>query len=301
MVDFNKWVDAESGKEIDAPEPKKVLHKVVNTKEDKSVKVEVEEKKIAFKDLSFEDQVRLIETKLLSGKSFQQLPLEEQVIWLQYEKLVGEQQAKEKAEQALFEQQRKAGLIEEFDSAPETEKLRAGVQGKPVSPDGLKQFLAKTKVGRVNKKARRKGGEIIIKGNIGKGYEIVWSKNPVRFVEFFSKNEQGELVRNVTRITKTKGHLKGSSIPVHLCLEGVANSIDPFEGIETNMSAEYYNKLLMGQWQSGYAAGVAIKQEGQGMDKFAKFMPILMLVVVGCLIILIYMMSQIWEKIGMLT
>jgi len=251
-------------------------------------------------DQIYNDELNLIKNKLNKKEKL----TDEQALFLAMhkERVLKRKEEEQKLIQQLTKQTKekeKKELIKEYDSAPEEEKITAKQTGKAIGPSGLSKFLASTKIKKVNKKARTKGGEIIIKGHIGKGYEILWSRKPVRYVEFISKNEQGEEVRNITRIVKTKGHLKGSSIPVHLCLEGIADSFDPFEGLETNLSAEYFNKLLMGQFQSGLAVGLAIKPK-KADRSLERFMPIILIAVVGCMIILIYFMSQIWEIVSKL-
>jgi len=267
-----------------------------------------------FKDLPFVKQVKIVDDKMKAlgkqGKDFyaaiEELSDEEKIVIYKYKELI---QAEETEKARLVEEKKQSAETKKKEVEKEYKEVKAkkpelvldaNIKGKQYSAGALKNMMASRKLDKIKKKAFRKGGEIIIKGHIGKGYELIWSKTPKRYVEFLSKNEQGEEVRNITRITKTKGHLRGSSIPVHLCLEGVANSIDPFEGIETNMSAEYFNKLLQGEFQSGLATGLAIRPEKASRFDMAKVTPILFLALLGGMIILGYYVTQIYEVVSKL-
>jgi hypothetical protein len=284
---------------------------VFKAKVDRDTKKIEEVKEPDFKDLDFEEQVKVVDKKLKAeatkgiqfDEAFQKLSPEEQVVVYKYKEYVQQQEEARKLERERIAAEERAKIEKEFEEtkkeSPE-EILDANVKGKNAGPSGLQTFLAKLKVSRTKKRALKKGGQIIIKAYIGRGYEIIYSKTPVRFVEFKSKNEAGEEVRNVTRITRNKGHLKGSSIPVHLCVEGIANSFDPFEGIETNMSAEYFNKLLQGEFQSGLATGLAIRPNKHAGFDMAKITPILFLAVIAGLGIMAYYLMQIYEIVSKL-
>jgi len=284
--------------------------KVKNVREIEDDEEEQGETKIlGFDELSYDEKIQVIENKYEEGikkgleyeQVFDSLPVEEKLFVYQVKELEKQKAIDKQVELERIAQEEKQKVLEEFSKASQDEKINADVKGKHYGPGGLQEFLAKQKLERTKKKAMKKGGEIIIKGHMGKGYELIWSSKPIKYVEFLSKNEQGEEVRNITRITKTKGHLRGSSIPVHLCLEGVANSIDPFEGIETNMSAEYFNKLLQGEFQSGLATGLAIKpNKSSGLD-MAKLTPILLIGVIGALGVIAYYQMQLFEMVSKLA
>ena len=275
---------------------------------DKKVKEVVEEpieNETKFVDMEFADQVQFLENKIREGAEqeksfeevFEEMSPEEKVVVYKVRELEAQRKAQIEADQERIRAEEREKLRKEFDAAKEEDKITSKDKGKKVGASGLQQFFAKQGIEKKKKKAYRKGLNVIIKCNIGRGYEIITTKKPVRFVEFKSKNEKGEEVTNITRITKSRGHLNGSSIPVHFCVEGVANSFDPFENIETNMSAEYFNKLLQGEFQSGLATGLAIKPEGAGKFDMAKITPLLLLGVIAALGVIAYYQMQLYEMV----
>ena len=271
----------------------------------KTIKEEDINNEPSFSDLTIDKQIQIIDNKLNDfakqglkfQEAFQSLNPEEQVVVYQIRE---QEELKRKEtianEERIREEERKL-IKQEFDAAKPDEKLDGDYQAQQIDPSGLQQWMKEFGLNRTKKKAYKKGLNIIIKCNIGRGYEIITSKKPVRYVEFKSKNEKGEDVTNITRITKNKGHLNGSSIPVHFCIEGVANSFDPFENMETNMSAEYFNKLLQGEFQAGLATGLAIKPEGAGGLDMAKLTPLLLLGVIGALGVIAYYQMQLFEMV----
>jgi len=284
---------------------------MVKAELDKKVK-EIREEEIViepeFDKLEFAEQIKLVDAKLTAsaekGKDFQEafkeLSPQEQNVVYKFREYEAQRKAEQEADKERIRLEEREKLRQEYDAASPDMKMDADVQGTSVSPSGLQQWLKKSGIDRKKKKSYKKGLSVIIKCNIGRGYEIITSKKPVRYVEFKSKNEKGEEVTNITRITKSKGHLNGSSIPVHFCIEGVANSYDPFENIETNMSAEYFNKLLQGEFQAGLSVGLAIKPEGAGKFDMAKITPILLLGVVAGLGVIAYYQMQLYEMVSAL-
>ena len=272
----------------------------------KKIEVEktIEEKE--FEELSFQEQINRVEQKMRSimktGKSFneafEKLFSYEQETILKYQELEQQRQQAMQREKERIELEEKERIKKEFEETKNEQKLLASEEGLTVSPNKLKLFLARFKLKKIVGKAYKKGGAIIIKCYLGRGYQLIYSKKPIKFVEFKSKNEKGEEIINITRITQNKGHLHGSSIPVHFCIEGVANSFDPFKNIETDMSADSVNKLLKGEFQSGLATGLAIKPEGVHKFPTEKALIILFFVVIGALGIMGYYLMQIYELVA---
>ena len=223
--------------------------------------------------------------------------------WNDYQARLEAAKARREAE---VEAERKKRVVEEykklqkeFEEANEEDKLTIDKEedGKvSTKPKNylIQNFLTK----RVLKQAKKNGGSIILKAFGDSGIEFIWSKKPVKFIEFIDKNEQGEEIKNICRIVKTKHRLKGTSIPIHICAEGVFENINLFEGAETDLSAEYVNKAVVNAYQGGLHRGLGMKNQMGLGGKLADYMPFMMLVMIGCVLVLIWMMSQLWEKVG---
>ncbi len=166
-------------------------------------------------------------------------------------------------------------------------------------PSKVNEWVTKFLVSGKISKGKKKGGTFILKGYRDTGVELVWSKNPVRFVKFVLHNEKGEPFEYVTRVVKTKHRWKGTSIPLHIALEGVNENVDLFEGAEVELSAEYVNKALTLQWNAGLLTGLAMRDEEAG-DFFKKVQPLIMILVLVLVCVMAYMMYSMYQKIDTL-
>lgn len=192
------------------------------------------------------------------------------------------QKEKEKQEQAQ----------QDFEQAPQQKKLTGKEKGVRIKGKGgrIKRFLWKRKL----KKGVKKGGSLILKGYKDSSLELVFSKKPVRFVEFKGKTEQGEDTNYITRITKTKHRLGGTSVPIHVCLEGIAENMNLYAGAETNLSADYVNKWGSGLFHSGILKGMAMKEQAGLGKSLENVVPLLLFINIAGMIIVAYLMFEMW-------
>ncbi len=203
-----------------------------------------------------------------------------------------EEQNKQIKEELLKRKAEQQELKKEFSKAKDSQKLTGREKGVRIQGKGgrIKQWFWRRKI----KKAVKKGGSLIIKGYKDSSLELVFSKKPVRYVEFKGKTEQGEETNYITRITKTKHRLNGSSVPLHICLEGIAENMNLYEGAETNLSADYVNKWGSGLFHSGILKGMAMKDQAGLKGTMENAIPILLFINIAAMIIVIYLMFELW-------
>jgi len=271
---------------------------------------ESEKKEISFSERPFEEQLRIVDKEIQNimlnqklsdvNKAIEQLPLEKQGIVFRYQLALREQEEQKAKELQAQKEQEKKEVLEEYEKIKKEEPenvLKADTKGDVVGPGKIKEFFAGRRINKIKEKAYKKGKHIIIKAYAGRGFEIISSK-PVKYVEFKTKNEKGEEIVNITRIAQPKGHLQGTSIPVHLCIEGVANSVDLFQNFETNMSAEYINKLLQGEFETGLTTGLAIRSDKANKFDVAKITPILFIILIAAMGFIAYNQMQLFEIVS---
>jgi len=229
----------------------------------------------------------------------------EKIFWDNH--IIKVEQAKAQRQKELDTQRRENAykeylqLKKEFEEAPETEKLTIGAAEEGKIKASQKNYkIANFLTKRVIKQAKQKGGSIILKCFGDSSIQFIWSKVPIKFIEFVEMNENNEEIKNICRVVKTKHRLKGTSIPIHLCAEGIFENINLFEGAEVDLSAEYVNKSVVNAYQGGLHRGLGMKQQMGMMGKIGDYMPIMMIILIGLVIIMIYMMSQLWEAVGAL-
>jgi len=209
-----------------------------------------------------------------------------------------ELKAKQESEEAKQEEQ-----LQEFDELPEEEKLSAEVEGTYLkeSPNVLYEFLAKRKMEKVSSKAKKKGGAIIEKAYLDSSIELIWVKHPKTYVEFVRVDENNEKVRSIARVTKTKHRLKGSSVPVHIAIEGVSENVNLLEGVNTSLSAQHINQMNMLWYQSGFFDALDAKEQQKKKLDLASAGLILTLIMLAVLIYLAWQQYQLFDLVSNLA
>ena len=251
-----------------------------------------------------ENLLRGIRAKQLANKS---LTPEEKLLWTEYQERVNtieeqekleELKAKQESEEAKQEEQ-----LQEFDELPEEEKLSAEVEGTYLkeSPNVLYEFLAKRKMEKVSSKAKKKGGAIIEKAYLDSSIELIWVKHPKTYVEFVRVDENNEKVRSIARVTKTKHRLKGSSVPVHIAIEGVSENVNLLEGVNTSLSAQHINQMNMLWYQSGFFDALDAKEQQKKKLDLASAGLILTLIMLAVLIYLAWQQYQLFDLVSNLA
>ena len=250
------------------------------------------------------DMVRQEKIKEIFTKKAKAIRLNEEETKL-YEEVIQE------AQQMQVEQHRQAYTQEYLNqqleiqkealNTPKEEILESNVKGVKFysGPSKIQQWISRFFIEQTIAKGKKKGGTYIFKGYRDTGIELVWSPKPVRFVKFTIFNEKNEPLEYVTRVVKTKHRLKGTSIPVHVALEGVNENVDLFEGAEVELSAEYVNKALTLQWNAGLLTGLAMRDE-EVKDIFKKIQPFLLIIILLLVCVMAYMMYSMFQKIDAL-
>ena len=249
-------------------------------------------------ELTIEKKLEFIATKIKSGIDPSD---EEKLIWNGYiaqvqaeeekQKAILEIEEKEKQEKKRLEdEQKKKELKEEFDNAEPHEKLLIKDKIVKADPSGgkIKMWLFKNKV----KKGYKKGGTLILKAEKDTGIEFIYTDKPVKFVEFREKNERGEEIVNIARVVKTKHHLKKTSVPIHIAVEGVSENVSLLEGVKTDLSAEAVNKGFKMSYIGGYLKRDAELSQTDIKNNLEKLMPILVLAILGGMCIIGWIMYQ---------
>jgi hypothetical protein len=241
--------------------------------------MEIEEtpiKEKSFNDLTAEEKVFQVNRKVNNNE---ELSFEENKFVNDLNEKIKQEELEEQQKRVLIEQEK---IRQEYEAADPSEKLTAEQVAKnsvKINQGSLMGKLNLFLFNRKIKKAAEKGGTLILKAYKDSSIEMVYSKNPVRFIEFFEMSEVGdEQIKHVTKITKTKHRLKGTSIPLHIIAEGVFENLNLFENTEVNLSSEYLNRLTISTFQAGVAKGMGLKTESNFLEGLLHWAPLIVLV-----------------------
>jgi len=245
-------------------------------------------------------ELRKIQAKQLSNKA---LTPEENLLLAEYQmKLQSEEEAfrlEEERKQRIEDVKKQKELLKEFDEMSPERKVDADIEGEYLKkgPNAINRFKAKRAMKKVGKKAKTKGGAIIQKVYLDSSIELLWVKTAKEWVEFIRVDDQGNKVRSIARVTKTKHRLKGSSVPVHIAIEGVSENANLLEGINTSLSAQHINQMNQLCYQAGFFDALDAKDQQKKKLDLASASLILMFIIIIVMGYLAWQQMQLFDLV----
>jgi len=141
---------------------------------------------------------------------------------------------------------------------------------KSISLKGSDNFLKIALTFLALKKSKKKGGKIFIKVARPKKVSIEWTTKDIRFVEFWSTNERGDKVKEVSRVNQYEYTFEGTSIPVIFAIQGFAEAWDFYSEFKKDLSSEVVSGIAMEAYNTGYKDGLVVsdKKKDNPMAKY---------------------------------
>jgi len=201
-----------------------------------------------------------------------------------------------KRKEAEFSQAQELKQVEETERQKELQELvnKEYEQYKTLHPEtievyddksltlkGSDNFLKVAMTFMQLKKSKKKGGKIFIKVARPKKVSIEWTTQDIRFVEFWSTNERGDKVKEVSRVNQYEYTFEGTSIPVIFAIQGFAEAWDFYSEFKKDLSSEVVSGIAMEAYNTGYKDGLVVsdKKKGNGwLSALTEFMPIILVV-----------------------
>lgn len=152
---------------------------------------------------------------------------------------------------------------------------------KSLSLKGSDNFLKVALTFMMLKKSKKKGGKIFIKVARPKKVSIEWTTKDIRFVEFWSTNERGDKVKEVSRVNQYEYTFEGTSIPVIFAIQGFAEAWDFYSEFKKDLSSEVVSGIAMEAYNTGYKDGLVVsdKKESKGFLMFLEqWMPLILII-----------------------
>jgi hypothetical protein len=131
------------------------------------------------------------------------------------------------------------------------------------------------------KRAKKKGGKVLVQVFRNRKVIFKWTLNEVSFIEFFTKDEKGNELMEITRFSEYPYSYEGSPVPVLFAVQGYAEGFDFFSEFRKDLSSEMVSRLVTRAWHAGYLKGAEVAQPKQkkGMlEGIMAFMPLLMVI-----------------------
>lgn len=201
-------------------------------------------------------------------------------------------------EKEKLSEEEKAKIEEEYKKFKEQhpEKVVAIDTSKEVSLDGGANFLKVALTWAKLIKSRKKGGKIFVKVSRPKKVSFEYTNQDIRFVEFWSKNERGEPVKEITRVNQYNYTFNGTSIPVIFAIQGFAESYDFFSEFRKDLTSEFVTGLVLDGYVAGYKDGTVIRDKNAKNNPFAMLEPWMPLIIIAGFLIMGYIMYTMYGE-----
>ena len=146
------------------------------------------------------------------------------------------------------------------------------------------------------KKARKKGGKVIVQVFRNRKVILKWTRNDVSFLEFWSKDEKGNALVEVTRFSEYKYTFEGTPIPVLFAVQGYAEGFDFFSQFRKDLTSEIVSRLVMRSYIAGYTKGAEIKQKETKKSALASLQPLMPIIIIAGFIFLGYLLYTMYGE-----
>ena len=150
------------------------------------------------------------------------------------------------------------------------------------------------------KKAKKKGGKILVKVTRDRRVLLEWTNKELSFVEFWVTDEKGNNIPEVTRFSEYKYNYEGSPIPVLFAIQGYAEGYDFFDNFRKDITSEMVSRIASRARHAGFLEGVRLQDKqskANPLDNILPYLPIIIIIMCIAMIYFLYMMYQDQTKI----
>jgi hypothetical protein len=158
-----------------------------------------------------------------------------------------------------------------IDTVPNVSKTYSGGQSIPKL---LKFAFAMQKV-------KKKGGKVLVKVTRERKFFIEWTNKDLHFVEFFTKDEKGNLIPEITRFTEIKYTYEGTPVPVLFAIQGYAEGFDFYDKYRKDITSEMVSRIASRERHSGFLEGLNLadkKNKNNLLAMLTEFMPLILII-----------------------
>lgn len=142
-------------------------------------------------------------------------------------------------------------------------------------------------------KAKKKGGKVLVQVFRSRKVLVKWTTSDVTFVEFYSNDEKGNQLMEVTRFNEYPYSFEGTPVPVLFAVQGYAEGFDFFDNFRKDISSEMASRIATRAFHAGINVGAAIsdpKKKNGFLEGLMPFVPIIMIAGFGIMGFLLYQM-----------
>lgn len=209
----------------------------------------------------------------------------------------------EAQQQALQEQkikedeELKARVLEDYEKTKASSPEKIDSVDKSLKITGGESLPRLLKFALLMKKAKKKGGKIVVKVTRDRKVMIEWTNKPLAFVEFWTTDEKGSQVPEVTRFNEYKYNYEGTPIPVLFAIQGYAEGFDFFDEFRKDITSEMVSRIASRARHSGFLEGINQRDSEKNKGMFAGLEPFMPIIILGGFILMIFMMYLLYGEV----
>lgn len=224
----------------------------------------------------------------IKQKKGEKLTEEETNFLTQMNQAYAEETLQQEAEQKALQEneERKQKILEDYEKTKVTEPTKIDYHHdnqKLVGGDSLPKLL---KFAYTLKKAKKKGGKILIKITRQKNVSIEWINKDLTYVEFYTKDEKGNVIPEITRVTKIDYNYEGSPIPVLFAVQGYYENWDFYNEFRKDITSEMMARIASRARHAGYLEGINQREDSKPKGMLENLQPLMpIILIIGLLVI----------------
>lgn len=209
----------------------------------------------------------------------------------------------EAQQQALQEQkikedeELKARVLEDYEKTKASSPEKIDSVDKSLKITGGESLPRLLKFALLMKKAKKKGGKLVVKVTRDRKVMIEWTNKPLAFVEFWTTDEKGSQVPEVTRFNEYKYNYEGTPIPVLFAIQGYAEGFDFFDEFRKDITSEMVSRIASRARHSGFLEGINQRDSEKNKGMFAGLEPFMPIIILGGFILMIFMLYLLYGEV----
>lgn len=198
-----------------------------------------------------------------------------------------QKEAEEKRKEVMQEyEQTKKNAPQKIDVVNEEKTLRGGE-----SIPKLLKFAYQMKM------AKKKGGKVLVKVTRDKRVIIEWTMKDLHFVEFYTKDEKGNLIPEITRFNEYKYNYEGSPIPVLFAIQGYAEGFDFFDEFRQDITSEMVSRISSRSFHAGYLEGIDLREKQKPKSMLDNLQPLMPIIMILGFLVMFWLLYQMYGEI----
>jgi hypothetical protein len=144
-------------------------------------------------------------------------------------------------------------------------------------------------------KAKKKGGKVLVQVFRSRKVLVKWTASDITFVEFYTTDEKGNELMEVTRFSEYPYSFEGTPIPVLFAVQGYSEGFDFFSEFRKDLSSEMVSRLITRAFHAGYLKGAEVAQPNKKNNFLESLQQLTPIILIGGFAIMGYLLYTMYQ------